>query len=95
MPMYVLVVPMISLMTQAPASALAIGVVADLARVPVGVLTTALLVLREYHATREQLIGGAIVLLAILAVGNAPVLMALFRCLSVGYVDSGVCPAAG
>jgi Family of unknown function (DUF6064) len=94
MPMYVLVVPLIWLMTQAPASALAIGVVADLARVPVGVVTTALLVWREYRAPRERLIGSAILLLAILAVGNATILMALGAVYSVGDVNSVVCPAA-
>jgi hypothetical protein len=77
MPMYVLVVPLIWLMAQAPPDALAMGVVADLARVPVGVVTTALLVWRDYRAARERLIAGAILLVAILLVGNDVLLMVL------------------
>jgi hypothetical protein len=77
MPMYVLVVPLIWLMAQVPAAALAIGVVADVARVPVGLVATALLVWREYHAPREWLVAGAILLVAILLVGNATMLMLL------------------
>jgi hypothetical protein len=76
-PMYVLVVPFVWLMTQTPPAALAMGVVADVARVPVGVLTAALLIWREYCATRERLIGGAVLVLAILLVGNDTLLMAL------------------
>jgi Family of unknown function (DUF6064) len=76
-PMYVLVVPLIWLMAQAPAAALAIGVLADVARVPVGLVATALLVWREYHAPRVWLVAGAILLVAILLVGNATMLMLL------------------
>jgi hypothetical protein len=46
MPMYVLVVPLVWLMAQAPAEALSLGVVTDVARVPIGVVTTAMLVWR-------------------------------------------------
>jgi hypothetical protein len=77
MPMYVLVVPLVWLMAQTPAAALAMSVVADVARVPIGVLTTGLLVWREYRAPRQRLIGGGILLLAILLVGNDTLLMAL------------------
>jgi len=77
MPMYVLVVPLIWLMAQAPAAALALGVVADVARVPVGLVATALLVWREYHAPREWLVAGAILLVASLLVGNSTILMLL------------------
>jgi hypothetical protein len=77
MPIYVLVVPLIWLMAQAPADALAMGVVADVARVPFGAVAAALLVWREYRATRERLVGGAILLVAVLFMGNDVVLMAL------------------
>jgi hypothetical protein len=77
MPMYVLVVPFIWLMTQVPADALAMGVVADVARVPVGAVASTLLVWREYRATRERLVAGAILVVAILFMGNDVVLMAL------------------
>src|SRR5579864_5932890 len=77
MPMYVLVVPLIFLMSQAPAAALAIGVVADVAKVPVGLVATGLLVWREYHAPREWLVAGVILLVAILLVGDSTMLMRL------------------
>jgi hypothetical protein len=77
MPMYVLVVPLVWLMAQAPADALAVGVVADVARVPFGAVAAALLVWREYRATRERLVAGAILLVAVLFMGNDVVLMAL------------------
>jgi hypothetical protein len=77
MPMYVLVVPLIWLMAQAPTDALAMGVVADVARVPFGAVAAALLVWREYRATRERLVAGAILLVAVLFMGNDVVLMAL------------------
>jgi len=77
MPMYVLVVPFIWLMAQAPADALAMGVVADVARVPFGAVAAALLVWREFRATRERLVAGAILTVAILFMGSDVVLMAL------------------
>ena len=77
MPMYVLVVPLVWLMSQAPAEALAMGVVADVARVPVGVATTALLVWREYPAWRARLLAGAILLVAVIVVGSDFSLMEL------------------
>jgi hypothetical protein len=76
-PMYVLVVPLVWLMAQTPAEALAMGVVADAARVPIGIVTTALLVWREYPVWRPRLIAGAILLLAIALVGSDFSLMAL------------------
>ena len=77
MPMYVLVVPLVWLMAQAPAEALAMGVVADVARVPIGVVTTALLVWREYPAWRARVIAGAILLVASVVVGSDFSLMEL------------------
>jgi hypothetical protein len=77
MPMYVLVAPLVWLMAQAPAEALAMGVVADVARVPIGVVTTALLVWREYPAWRARLVAGAILLVAIIVMGSDFSLMGL------------------
>ena len=77
MPMYVLVAPLVWLMSQTPAEALAMGVVADVARVPVGASTMALLVWREYPAWRARLIGGAVLLLAIAMMGSDFSLMEL------------------
>ena len=77
LPMYVLVVPLIWLLAQAPAEAIAMGVVADVARVPVGVVVTAMLAWREYRSTRERLFAGAILLVGILLVANDTLLMAL------------------
>jgi hypothetical protein len=77
MPMYVLVVPLVWLMAQSPADALAMGVVADVARVPIGVVVTALLVWRDYRTLRQRLLAGALLLVAILLTGNDVLLMAL------------------
>ena len=68
MPMYVLVVPLVFLLSQNPAEALAMGVVADVARVPVGVIATALLIWRDYGAARDRLFAGAL-LLVVLVLG--------------------------
>jgi hypothetical protein len=77
MPVYVLVVPLVWLMAQTPVDALAMSVVADVARVPVGAVTAALLVWREYHAGRERQVAGVILVLALFLVGNDTLLMAL------------------
>jgi hypothetical protein len=77
MPMYVLIVPLVWLMAQTPAEALAMGVVADVARGFVGVVATVLLVWREYPAPRERVIAGGLLLLALLLLGNDTLLMAL------------------
>jgi hypothetical protein len=42
------------------------GVVADVARVPFGAVAAALLVWRDYRATRERLVSGAILVVAVL-----------------------------
>jgi hypothetical protein len=76
-PLYVLIVPLVWLLAQAPADALALGVVADVARPIVGVAATVLLVWRDYPATRERVVAGAVLLLAVVFVGNDGVLMAL------------------
>jgi len=78
MPIYVLFVPLVWLLAQTPAESLAMGVVADVARVPVGVLATALLIWRDYGAARERLIAGAVLLIAIaLGLGHDDTLMEL------------------
>ena len=77
MPMYVLVVPLVWLMAQTPADALAMGVVADVARVPIGFVTTALLVWRDYPAWRARLLAAAILLVALIVVGSDFSLMGL------------------
>jgi hypothetical protein len=77
LPLYVLVVPLVWLLAQAPTEALALGVVADVARPVVGALATALLVWRDYRAGRERLIAGSILALAILCLGQDELLMAL------------------
>jgi hypothetical protein len=78
------------------------GVVADVARVPFGAVAAAVLVWREYRARRERLVAGAILLVAILYMGNDVVLMALggiylLATLSMCYVGrhGGRAPAAG
>jgi hypothetical protein len=76
-PLYVLVVPLVWLMAQAPTEALALGVVADVARPVVGVLVAALLVWRDHRAWRERLIAGVILALTVLSLGHDEVLMAL------------------
>ena len=53
------------------------GVVADVARVPVGVIAAAMLAWRAYRSTRERLLASAILLVGILLVGNDTLLMAL------------------
>jgi Family of unknown function (DUF6064) len=78
LPIYVLFVPLVWLLAQTPSEALALGVVADLARVPVGVVATALLIWRDYSAARERLLAGALLLIAIvLGVGHDDTLMEL------------------
>jgi hypothetical protein len=76
-PLYVLVVPLVWLMAQAPAEALAMGVVADVARPVVGVLVSAILVWRDYRAGRERLIAGIVLALTVLCLGHDDLLMAL------------------
>ena len=77
MPMYVVVVPLFWLLAQTPADALAIGVVADVARPVVGVIATGLLIWREYADLRNRLIAYALLALAVLWLGQDVLLMAL------------------
>jgi hypothetical protein len=78
MPIYLLVVPLVCLLAQTPSEALALGVVADLARVPVGVVATSFLIWRDYSAARERLVAGALLLIAIVVgVGHDDTLMEL------------------
>ena len=78
MPIYVLFVPLVWLLAQTPAESLAMGVVADVARVPVGVIATALLIWRDYGAARERLFAGAVLLIAmVLGLGHDDTLMEL------------------
>jgi hypothetical protein len=78
MPIYVLIVPLVWLLAQTPSEALAMGVIADVARVPVGVIATALLIWRDYAAARERLVAGAVLLIAlVLGLGHDDTLMEL------------------
>jgi hypothetical protein len=76
-PLYALVVPLFWLFAQTPAQALALGVVADVARSIVGVVGTAVLVWRDYTALRERLIGAALLVVAVLCLGHDDRLIAL------------------
>lgn len=76
MPIYVLVVPLVWLMAQTPTDALAFGVVGDVARPFVGVLATGLLAWRDYRSMRARLFAGALLVVAILLLGNDELLMA-------------------
>src|SRR5579883_721276 len=70
LPLYVLLVPQIWLMAQTPAAALALGVAGDVARPFVGVLTTGLLVWRDYAGVRERLFGAVLLALAVVLLGH-------------------------
>jgi len=76
-PMYVVVVPLVWLLAQTPAEALALGVVADVGRPIVGIVGTALLVWRDYRALRERLFAGGVLGVAILCLGKDDLLMGL------------------
>lgn len=76
MPMYVLLVPLVWLMAQTPADALALGVVGDVARPFVGVLATVLLVWRDYRPMWARLSAAGLLVVAILLLGNDVLLMA-------------------